>query len=66
MALKNTEKMEDVEYALGAAVRGLLARNAELTPENILTELTIRSFSQNTDEAVRSSAAIKWIRKRIN
>jgi len=66
MTLKNTDRLEDVECALGAAVRGLLARNAGLTPANILTELTIRSFSQNTEEAVRSSAAIAWFRNCTN
>jgi len=62
MTFGNTDKMVDIEHTVGSAVRGLLEKNAEVTPANILTLLTIRSFSQNVDEAVRNSIAVKWIR----
>ncbi|RRZ90376.1 hypothetical protein [Erwinia sp. 198] len=66
MNVRDTEEMADVEWAIGSAVRRLLARNAEIIPTNILAELTVLTTSHNPGEIEKITKAIAWIRARIN
>ena len=66
MTTKNTKEMGDIEWAIGSAVRSLMARNAEIAPTNIIAELSSRPPSQNMDEAAKIKVAIAWLRNRIN
>lgn len=58
--------MADIEWAVGSAVRSLLARNAEIIPTNILAELVVLSSSRTPAEVEKINVAIGWIRTRIN
>lgn len=66
MSFKDIRSAEGIEWAIGSATRSLLARNAEITPANMLAELIARSSFKNPDEAARNKAAINWVKNRIN
>ncbi|HBV38208.1 MAG TPA: hypothetical protein DEF05_00610 [Erwinia sp.] len=66
MNVRSTGDMADIEWAVGSAVRSLLARNAEIIPTNILAELVVLSSSRTPAEVEKINVAIGWIRTRIN
>ncbi|MEZ0582422.1 hypothetical protein ACA373_05415 [Erwinia sp. STN24] len=66
MNFKDDGDVPEIEWAIGLAVRSLLARDAAIIPSNIIAELNTQFPSRSMDETAKIKAAIAWFQNRIN
>jgi len=66
MNIKDGGDLPEIEWAIGLAVRSLLARDAAIIPSNIIAELSTKFPSRSIDETAKIKAAIAWLQNQIN